>query len=78
MMMFDVVVVVVVVVWSRSYGTQRRTFYCVGDLDSKNYNCTEKLSCLLYDIYMYLTEMSEGISKTVVTDIGGLEWDHVI
>ena len=24
---------------------------------------------------MYLTEMSEG-GKTVVTDIGGLEWDH--
>ena len=25
---------------------------------------------------MYLAKMSEG-SKTVVTDIGGLEWDHV-
>jgi len=30
----------------------------------------------LYDIYMYLAKTSEG-SKTVVTDIGGLEWDHV-
>ena len=25
---------------------------------------------------MYLAKMSEG-SKTVVTDVGGLEWDHV-
>jgi hypothetical protein len=25
---------------------------------------------------MYLTKMSEG-GKTNVTDIGGLEWDHV-
>ena len=36
----------------------------------------KKCSCLLYDISMYLAKISEG-SKTVVTDIGGLEGDHV-
>ena len=30
----------------------------------------------MYDIYIYLGKTSEG-SKTVVPDIGGLEWDHV-
>ena len=30
----------------------------------------------MYDIYMYLAKTPEG-SKTVITDIGGLEWDHV-
>ena len=30
----------------------------------------------MYDISTYLAKTSEG-SKTVVPDIGGLEWDHV-
>ena len=88
MLMFDLDFVVVV--WSRRYGTLNAVRFTVGvwrrfgfgrfwynDLDSKSWNCTKKCSCLLYDIYMFLTKMSESSKKTVVPDIGGLEWDHV-